>query len=78
MLDDGSRIMARAYSELSTCRSGGFSVGPIPWMAMVHWCEYHRLEPDVADHLIAVIREVDAVTLRRERSKAKNQNPKRR
>lgn len=65
--------MARAYSELSTCRSVGFSMGPIPWASMVAWAEYHGLDREVTDHLIAVLRIVDAETLRRAAQRARAQ-----
>jgi hypothetical protein len=57
--------MVRAYSELSSCRSIGMSLGPIPWTAMVQWCAYHNLDRGVANHLIRVLRLVDQETLRR-------------
>lgn len=43
--------------------------GPVPWLAMVAWCEYHHLERDVADHVINVVRSVDAETMRRNAAK---------
>jgi hypothetical protein len=65
-------IMVRAYSELSTTRAFGMSLGPIPWTAMVQWCEYHDLERPVATHLIEVLRYIDADTLRRDAERQKN------
>jgi hypothetical protein len=65
-------IMVRAYKELSTCRSFGWGLGPIPWLAMLEWCRYHQLKPHVTDHLIHVLQLVDAETLRRERERAKS------
>lgn len=41
------------------------TLGPIPWTAMVLWCDRHGLDRDVANHLIAVVRLVDRETLRR-------------
>lgn len=72
-LDLGTQILCRAYSELSTCRSVGFSMGPIPWTAMLAWAEHHNLEREVTDHLINVLRVVDAETLRRAAARAREQ-----
>lgn len=69
MLDEGSVIICRAYSELSSCRAVGMTIGPIPWLAMLEWCRYHRLDRDVANHLIRILRIADAETLRRLREK---------
>jgi hypothetical protein len=65
VLDAGLAIMCRAYVELSTCRSNGMSIGPISWLAMVEWARYHELDRHITDHLIRVLRLVDAETLRR-------------
>lgn len=72
-VDEGIRIMVRAYSELSSCRNVGMGIGPIPWTAMLEWCRHHNLRRDVSNHLINVLRLVDADTLRKaaERAKAK-------
>lgn len=62
-------MLCRAYSELSTCRVSGMGLGPIPWTAIVKWCEVHDLDAQVAAKVILVIRIVDAETLRRAASK---------
>lgn len=59
------------YVDLSSCRSMGWSMGPIPWTAMVQWCDHHNLERDVADFVVSVMRLVDADTLRRAAERAK-------
>lgn len=75
-VDDGVMIMLRAYVEVSSCRSVGFGLGPIPWTAMVDWCVWHRLERDVANHVIKVLRLVDQETLRRQAADNRAKAPK--
>lgn len=62
------RIICGAYADLSTMRQVGMGIGPVPWLAMVQWCEYHRVEHEAAKHMIRVLRAVDAETLRRARA----------
>lgn len=58
--------MAAAYSELSTCRPfTGFGIGPIPATAVWMWADRHGLDGELAKHLMAVVRRVDAEALRR-------------
>lgn len=66
------RIMARAYSELSTTRGVGMTIGPIPWTAMLEWCRWHGLDRDLTDHVVRVLRLVDAETLRRANQRARS------
>lgn len=68
--------MARAYMELSTCRVVGMTVGPIPWTAMLEWCQFHNLDRDVAKHLIRVLMCVDAEYARRRAIASKTLPPK--
>lgn len=68
--------MARAYVELSTCRSVGFGIGPIPWLAMLEWARHHELDREVTEHLITVLRIIDAETLRRAAERSKEGNSK--
>ena len=46
-------------------------MGPIPWTAIVKWCELHDLDREVTAKVITVIRIVDAETLRRAASRSK-------
>ena len=48
-----------AWGDLSTCRAVGMAMGPIPWTAIVAWCEFHDLDYDTAVLVIDVIRMVD-------------------
>ena len=36
-------LLAFAWSDLTTCRSMGMSLGPIPWTAFTEWADRHDL-----------------------------------
>ena len=57
-----------AWHDLNTCRAIGMAVGPIPWTAIVAWCEFHELDRDAAMQLIHVIRKLDNDRAEREAS----------
>jgi hypothetical protein len=44
-------------------------MGPIPWLAMRAWASYHELSDEAFELLVAVVRHVDAETLRRQAKK---------
>ncbi len=44
-------------------------MGPIPWTAMIDWCEYHGMGRDTTDHLVNVVRRVDSIYIRRANAK---------
>ena len=35
------------------------AMGPIPWTAIVAWCEFHELDRDASVALVQVIRQLD-------------------
>jgi len=49
-----------AFWELSSCRSIGMSIGPIPWTAIKDYGHHHQLEPDVLNAFIQITRALDA------------------
>jgi hypothetical protein len=64
-------LCVHAWHELSTCRGIGMAMGPIPWTAIVTWCEFHsdELDRDAAVQLIHVIRQLDNDRAEREAAK---------
>lgn len=50
----------RAFYDLSSCRSVGFAIGPIPWRDIVHYADWVGLETDVAAAFVVVIRAMDS------------------
>ena len=71
--------MARVYSELSSCRGPGMmtmravdgvphlhqALGTIPTPAIEAWADRRGLDPEIADHLVLVLRLVDAAMVKR-------------
>ncbi|HEU4727689.1 MAG TPA: hypothetical protein VFT22_07365 [Kofleriaceae bacterium] len=49
----------QAWSDLSTCRAIGMTVGPVPWTAIVAWCDFHGLDHEATELMIYVIRALD-------------------
>lgn len=58
-----------AWHDLGTCRMIGMAVGPIPWTAIVTWCDFHELDRESAMILIHVIRQLDNERAEREASR---------
>lgn len=48
-----------AWWDLSTERSIGIVVGPIPWSKIVAWCRFRRLDRDLTELVVVVIRQLD-------------------
>lgn len=71
MIDFVGRTMVSAWDDLETCRGIGFSMGPVPWTAIVEWCRFHELDHDLAEMLIYVIRHVDNEEARARNAKRK-------
>ena len=59
----GDEFYIEAFFELSSCRSLGWGVGPIPWRDIVQYGRFYELEPDVLRMFIRVIRAMDTVYL---------------
>jgi hypothetical protein len=68
-LDEATAIGIRAWNAVSTCRSIGFGLGPIPQTAIDAWCDRRGLDLDAADFLSDALRYVDGCLLEREASK---------
>lgn len=58
-----------AWQDLSTCRPIGMAVGPIPWTAIVAWCEFHELDREITAVVVHVIRTLDIQRAVAERAK---------
>lgn len=48
-----------AWCDLSTTRGIGMATGPIPWTAIVRWCEFHELDREATMIVVHVIRTLD-------------------
>lgn len=61
MVPWGSDFFMIAYRDLVSCRTPD---GPIPWTASALYADKKGLQPDVADVLWSVIRQMDLVERR--------------
>jgi hypothetical protein len=52
-------IFAEAFRELGTCRQIGFSIGPIPWLAVDAYCTRHGFDDEISADMFYIIRQVD-------------------
>lgn len=55
----GLELFWEAFWELTTCRSVGFSMGPIPWLAMREYAVTFEMGGDQQDDLFYLVREMD-------------------
>lgn len=62
-------LCVQAWQDLGTCRAIGMDVGPIPWTAIVQWCDFHGLDHDASEIMIYVIRMLDNEHAAREASR---------
>ena len=52
----------QAFWELSSCRDyGGGVTGPIPWTAIMQYADRSRMDADMTDIFLNVIRALDSV-----------------
>lgn len=42
-LDPGLNLFYVAFLDLTSCRTLGYAQGPIPWVAIHHYCEAHDI-----------------------------------
>jgi hypothetical protein len=60
-----------AFCELSTCRSLGFSPGPIPWTVIMQYAEMDGLHGHERANLLYLIRAMDRAYLKHSSSDKK-------
>ncbi len=53
----------KAFWDLSSTRSIGFGVGPIPWDQIVSYADRMGLEPDIAQGFVRIIQALDGTYL---------------
>lgn len=58
-LAPGLYLYYLAFQELSTCRSAGFGVGPIPWMAIDRWAVAAELDMEQREDLFYFVHRMD-------------------
>ena len=63
----------KAFYDLGTERVSGMSLGPIPWSKIVEYAGFYRLEEDVTEALVDIIRTMDSQYLEYSADEAKKQ-----
>lgn len=56
----GLELYYEAFTELSSSRNSGMSIGAIPWTAIDRWAERYEIEEDDFERLAIYIRMLDA------------------
>lgn len=55
----GLELFYEAFNELSSCRSIGMGIGPIPWTATNVWADHKELQGEQREYLFYHIRAMD-------------------
>lgn len=63
LLLPGDEFYITAFYELSTCRSYGWSLGPIPWRDIIYYADFAVLDEDLLPVFVQSIRAMDTVYL---------------
>ena len=53
------KFYIKSFWDLNTCRPVGMDIGSIPWTAIIKYADWYRLEKDVADAFVDIIRSMD-------------------
>lgn len=69
----GLEMYYEAFTELSTCRPMGMSIGPIPWTAIDQYGLRHGFEADGFEYLVRMVRALDDAFLAYSQRKAKEE-----
>lgn len=69
----GLEMYYEAFSELSTCRSTGMGIGPIPWTAIDQYGLRHGFCDDGFEYLVRMVRALDDAFLAYSQKKAKEE-----
>jgi len=67
-----------AWNDCTTERQIGFGVGPIPWGAVMRWCEVKGVSSELTESVWQVIRRVDGAMQKRwsdERTRKQQSSP---
>lgn len=71
-LEPGLELYLDAFWELSSCRSVGMGLGPIPWTACEKYARVYRLDDDQADALVYHVARLDSAYLKWSSDSAKS------
>lgn len=66
----GLELFFQAFMELNTCR-GGMGDGPIPWIAILQYCNLLELDEDTTDDMFLYLRAMDDAWRKHQEKKSK-------
>jgi len=66
----GSEWLWSAFHELSTCRTLGMGIGPIPWTAKAEYARYYRLTEDEEEVFMFCMNYIDNIFVEEANSRA--------
>jgi hypothetical protein len=67
----GLNLFYMAFLDLTSCRALGYAQGPIPWLAIHHYCEAHGIEDEQREDVFYHVARLDKVYLDWSAEKAK-------
>jgi len=62
-LPPGLNLFYTAFLDLNSCRTLGYSQGPIPWLAIDRYCQAHELEGEQREDVLYHVAHLDKVYL---------------
>jgi hypothetical protein len=62
-LEFGLNLFYISFLDLTSCRALGYSQGPIPWLAIHHYCEAHGIEDEQREDVFFHVARLDKVYL---------------
>lgn len=62
-LESSDVFYLKGFHDLSTCRSIGMGMGPIPWRDIIEYAGFYRLDEDITEAFVDIIREMDTAYL---------------
>lgn len=62
-LHPGLNLFYTAFLDLTSCRTLGYSQGPIPWLAIHHYCEANEIEGEQREDMFYHVAHLDKAYL---------------
>lgn len=75
VLSLGLALYYNAFNDLSSCRVSGMALGPIPWTAILAYCDEYNLHGEQREDMFFHIGELDAVFRAESEKQSKKKKP---
>lgn len=62
-LHPGLNLFYTAFLDLTSCRTLGYSQGPIPWLAIDHYCQANEIEGEQREDVFYHVAHLDKAYL---------------